>query len=474
MNQPVLSVSRNTLIWLGAVVAVLVLVAAWLVLRDDPRVEHEVAEDPRDPVSVPGTVSDVAWEWTEEGVVQVPTVSPLPFGVLVHVEHGVAALDGSTGEEVWSYRVEGTPVQAEASPSGAYVQLFYADEPDPEEPGEDSGEQEEADTSSTPGQRVVLDGATGEVLSEEEMAFDRDVESMGGVWSGGLITDHGVLSLESEGEGETARMAAVDEESHHWSVPDAIDCPSGNVDTVGTAVFEESVVLRSTCESGEVFLVAFDPVDGLLLWSLHEEEHEQVVRDGGIRAAGDVLVVHENAPTLPPGGVPSAERLVLDPVSGEVLGEGVDLEEDQNLAATVEEGYLVLNRTPGHEQVFGYELRSFEGETLMSTGDEAVSSANALAFGVPLQEALVTLEAGSARGEPGRSSVKVSEWGADEEAAEVRLPRLLSSGLRESRESVVGTFSGLERFIAAPGAVVLVEWTQDWEEEGDMRILGLQ
>src|SRR5699024_3035967 len=118
------------------------------------------------------------------------------------------------------------------------------------------------------------------------------------------------------------------------------------------------------------------PVDGSLLWSLHEEEHEQVVRDGGIRAAGDVLAVHENAPTLPPGGVPSAERLVLDPVSGEVLGEGADLEEGQNLAATVEEGYLVLNRTPGSEQVFGYELRSFEGETLMSTGDEAVSSAN--------------------------------------------------------------------------------------------------
>lgn len=88
----------------GVLVAVLVLVAAWLVLRGDPRVAHEVAKGPRDPVSVPGTVSDVAWEWTEEGIVQVPTVSPLLFGVLVHVEHGVSALDGSIGEEVWSYR----------------------------------------------------------------------------------------------------------------------------------------------------------------------------------------------------------------------------------------------------------------------------------------------------------------------------------------------------------------------------------
>lgn len=161
--------------------------------------------------------------------------------------------------------------------------------------------------------------------------------------------------------------------------------------------------------------------------------------------------MHENAPELPPGGMLSADRLVLDPVSGEILGEGIDLEEDQHLAATSDEGYLVLNKAPGHEQVFGYELRLFEGETLVSTGDEAVSSANALAFGLPLEEALVTREAGPAKGEPGRSSVKVAEWGTDAEVTEVQLPRLLSTGLGRSRASAVRTFSGLERFFAAPG-----------------------
>lgn len=454
----------------------LVLVGSWLVLRGDPRIDHELAVQSPDSGGAPSTVSDVAWEWPEGTgqpdveATEVPTLSLLPFGVLVHEDRGVVALNGSTGEEVWRYRVEETRVQAQVSPAGRYVQLFYADEPDLDEdnPYEDA----EEDESDVAGTTVILDGTTGDVLFEEETDFERDVESMGGLFAGGMVTDQGVLSLKSEDDGISARMSSIGDEDDVWSVSDVFDCSSRDVETVGSAAFESAVVLRPTCSSGEVSLVALDPTDGSALWSMAEEDSDRLVRDGGIRAGGDVLAVHENAPKGPPGGVLGAERLVLDPLSGEVLGDGVDLEEGQVLAATFEEGYLILNGVSGDKQLYGYELRSFEGEALRTTGDEAVRSENASTLTLPLEEALVTLEARSSRNEPRGSRVKAAAWGADQEATEVRLPRLLSSGLGGTRESAIETFSGLERFVTAPGAVVLVEWPQD--EEEDVRVLGFQ
>ncbi|NKZ00445.1 hypothetical protein [Nocardiopsis alborubida] len=67
--------------------------------------EHTVADaGPDAPAPVPSDVSEVGWEWEVPQGVSVRGVEPGPFGPLLVLEDGVVALDGSSGEVLWSYR----------------------------------------------------------------------------------------------------------------------------------------------------------------------------------------------------------------------------------------------------------------------------------------------------------------------------------------------------------------------------------
>ncbi|WP_223839437.1 hypothetical protein [Nocardiopsis deserti] len=67
--------------------------------------EHTVADAvPDTPAPVPSDVSEVGWEWEAPQGVSVRGVEPGPFGPLLVLEDGVVALDGSSGEVLWSYR----------------------------------------------------------------------------------------------------------------------------------------------------------------------------------------------------------------------------------------------------------------------------------------------------------------------------------------------------------------------------------
>ncbi|WP_444963913.1 ABC transporter ATP-binding protein [Nocardiopsis sp. M1B1] len=67
--------------------------------------EHTVTDAfPDTPAPVPGDVSEVGWEWEVPQDVSVWGVEPGPFGPLLTLEDGVVALDGSSGEVLWSYR----------------------------------------------------------------------------------------------------------------------------------------------------------------------------------------------------------------------------------------------------------------------------------------------------------------------------------------------------------------------------------
>lgn len=67
--------------------------------------EHTIADTfPDTPAPVPGDVSEVGWEWEVPRDVSVWGVESGPFGPLLTLEDGVVALDGSSGEVLWSYR----------------------------------------------------------------------------------------------------------------------------------------------------------------------------------------------------------------------------------------------------------------------------------------------------------------------------------------------------------------------------------
>ncbi|WP_435108371.1 PQQ-binding-like beta-propeller repeat protein [Nocardiopsis synnemataformans] len=114
-------------------------------------VEHTVAEEEGGAVPVPATISRVGWTWHPEHMVL--GVERGPRGPLVRHSDGFVALDGATGEELWTYRRPfARRVEAGVfAGQDRYAYLSHVTEAQPEP------------VTRT---MVVLDAATGEVVRE--------------------------------------------------------------------------------------------------------------------------------------------------------------------------------------------------------------------------------------------------------------------------------------------------------------------
>lgn len=447
----------------AVIVLVVVLVGGWLVLRGDSRVRHEPLSGEWSSDGIPGTVTEQAWEWSDEEAVGFPTLSPLPSGVLVRLEDGVVALDGASGEERWSYRVEGTRVWTDVSASGERVHVLFPDEP------QDRSENGAASEGSegVAGRRVVLDGATGEVIGDhEEMLLD-DVSELG-VFDVDAATDAGLLSLPPEPRLDALLRSDVDGEEL-WLTEDLFSCGDSKVErTERPVVFPETVVVRAVCGSGETELTALNLDDGSVLWSMTGADEEFLVSDGGLRRIGGLLAVDEAGSVYEPeGGTRYAETVVIDPVSGEVVGEGVEERGDRFLVRTLETGYLLSGRTD-EERVYNYELRGFDGETVAATGEYAVSTQAVSAYLLPLEESLLKLEPGRGTGD----LLTVAPWAGETEPEQVALPRRLDTSLASQDREVTMNLLGEDRFLAVPGSVVMVERPE--EDRGGATVLGFR
>lgn len=110
---------------LSMVAAVLALgLIAWF-LWTRPSVTHTVVEAPADPAPVPASVSSVGWTW-ETGSGYVSEVLVGTHGPLVVFGDGVMALDGATGDELWTYRTpHGDVVDAGSIEGGRFVHLEH-------------------------------------------------------------------------------------------------------------------------------------------------------------------------------------------------------------------------------------------------------------------------------------------------------------------------------------------------------------
>ncbi|PDP86661.1 hypothetical protein CQJ94_15305 [Glycomyces fuscus] len=144
----------------GAVAGALAVVLVWTLvpaaLTRAFMVEHTVADAGGQAAPVPATISRVGWTWQPEH--RVLGVERGPRGPLVRHADGFVALDGATGEELWTYRLPFSR-QAQAgvfAGQDRYAYLLHV----PEAPSE-----------SEPHRRtmVVLDSATGEVVREAPM-----------------------------------------------------------------------------------------------------------------------------------------------------------------------------------------------------------------------------------------------------------------------------------------------------------------
>ncbi|OKI16964.1 hypothetical protein A6A08_06745 [Nocardiopsis sp. TSRI0078] len=192
-------------------------------------VEHTVAEAAGEPAPVPTTVSRVGWTWQPEHPVL--DVERGSHGPIVRYADGLVALDGTTGEELWTYRLPYARQVETGVFAGQdrYAYLLHIAEAQPE-----------PETRAM----VVLDAATGEVIHDAPMP-----------------------ELAQEGEEELANI--------HYLAP--------NVRVF--LVYEGGqplVVAHATDSTERLWEFALDTPDGhLCLWG----------NDGGVRGYGDRVLV---------------------------------------------------------------------------------------------------------------------------------------------------------------------------------------
>jgi hypothetical protein len=137
-------------------VALALIVGLTPAVRHTLMVEHTVADAAGEPAPVPATVSRMGWSWQPQHPVM--GVERGPRGPIVRYADGFVALDGATGEELWTYqRPHARQVETGLfAGSSEYAYLLHVAEPEPEV---------EAETQTM----VVLDAATGELVRDAPM-----------------------------------------------------------------------------------------------------------------------------------------------------------------------------------------------------------------------------------------------------------------------------------------------------------------
>ncbi|RKS09732.1 putative pyrroloquinoline-quinone binding quinoprotein [Nocardiopsis sp. Huas11] len=160
VHSPKLRPRRRSLPFAAAGALTVVLIAGLTAVVVFPREPHTVATDPGEPEPVPARVSRIGWSWEPPLGTEIHGVRAGAHGPIVLITDGAVALDGTTGEELWSYR---RPLdharRVGADGRGVYVR--YA-------PGPDTGERV----------TVTLDAVTGEIRDRDPDVVPLAVEDL--------------------------------------------------------------------------------------------------------------------------------------------------------------------------------------------------------------------------------------------------------------------------------------------------------
>lgn len=171
-----------------------------------PPEEHTTLGQRPEAPEVPASVTSVDWDWQPPEDTGITHVSPTQYGVTVAIGDGVVALAGDTGEEHWHYRRPEEPITSAAvTPDGSKVMVSYAGDHTDEEVEDDSPAENEI---------VLLDSATGNIISQHTTQFDsHSVDGLDGnvhresEHEPGIITDEARVIQESD-DGEHGDIVA--------------------------------------------------------------------------------------------------------------------------------------------------------------------------------------------------------------------------------------------------------------------------
>ncbi|GAA1464412.1 hypothetical protein NE857_12675 [Nocardiopsis exhalans] len=463
--------------WAGAPTGVLVVVlVAGLVtpLSEYRPVTHTfLSEAPGEPAPVPTDVSEVGWTWTAPENTEVVRVDAGSHGPVVVLRDGLIALDGRTGDELWTHRARYSysPLdwtRGVLSGQGGLASVTFRRGDDAE------------------WSHLTLDTATGQIV--EDVPFPEEVPWNAGTWSDArlLHTDAGNYVY---GHKRTLYVVGTDYEQR-WERPFGAAnrerlCVSGD-----TAVlpYEDQIILGEMCadqpaaedltdedsrswgdrvdaaqESGTVSLVALDAATGeenwRREWDTHKEENPPVLWPGGAPRPGaaPVFLVADRAFDVRTGqdlDVVPADLVGLHPFGH--AGKGVYLHADS-------EGALIAEHSDSES---GDPLRvhrtDAEGNVLESTVlPDSWLPADRIR-GAVLNDALthtdITRPGSLEAGERGTSSVVVTPL-REGTVAEEDLRRIdFDSDLLVPPEEGRGSRPSLEvssPLIPVPGALVL-------------------
>lgn len=276
--------------------------------------EHTIAAEGEYP-EVPREVSRVGWSWTPPEDTEVQRIAAGPRGPIVFLEDGVVALEGTSGEELWTFRrpYDGT-LLAFALQGGEQVRALWR----PTRGMPDSDLQ------------TVFDAATGRVLWEGPIPVrDREKEDSHRDDRWWYTPEVEVfVGYDGTEEEHVLRVWASNTGEELWNlVPSRESDPNTGADCFhsmergrGVIVIDGSVVVSRVCGDEEVTyaVTAMDVLTGGELW--HWEEHAddfdpQFQNPPGVRA-GRGPVSEGEGPVIVVGGIASTVA-ILDPRTGE-------------------------------------------------------------------------------------------------------------------------------------------------------------
>lgn len=337
------------------------------------QVEHHVHEGRAPTYPLPTSVSHVAWEWsTEEEDGNLWEVLPGRSGPMMVLGTGVVGLDGTTGEELWSYRVDsGGLHQVRPTPDHDRVLLTR--------PGH------EPDTA------VLLDAGTGQLIAEHTSGVGASFAQ-----ASALTSDVAVV-VPSGKEGPVEAFSLREGEQVWTYEPPQREGSDGVV--VEEAVSAgETVVLIAAYNDGTLqddsvdfskqgmLVVGLDEATGKPLW-----EVEQEFRDENRRVAEYELSPNAEALFLDVGVGNQRYKFLIDPATGKEIDGEAYQEQERYPVGLLDDGY-VETAADYDKEVVDYWRMSFQGQELARVETRLRSAEGDLDRGVPLEEGVLRLD----------------------------------------------------------------------------------
>lgn len=396
-------------------------------------------------------VSEVAWVWEAPDSFVLRNVLAGVGGAVMVLTDGVVGLEGTTGAELWRYRIpDGTLASASTTPGKASVVLAYR--------GEDEGDLDV----------VVLDTGTGELLAEFP------VRAGGGDGGSSLLTDDARLSHSGAGRFRVT-AASLETGEPLWEFAEDIpeeaeEFHAGEVvvtaDTIVlSAVLAESSRAEAAAGVGQTLsVVGLDARTGDVLWEEEFSFTADRVKQPQVTLSDDGRVLLLESDDGNSSG--AREQWLLDPHTGDELpGSAFSDGEDWQRVALLGDGYVEKSQDP--EEV-RYQVMNFDGSRREHVEGSVRPGEAAIHPGMVTGEGMLRLDYLTdevwARGEV---NAEFLSW---ENGESWLVPVDLSPNepLLFQTEGSINANADAPRLVPVPGAVVVAE-----ESDVSIRAVGL-